>query len=144
MRYEQTIEIDAPGVEVWPVLTDVERWPEWTASIKSVERLDSGPFGMASRAKVTQPRLPRVVWEVSGLVEGRSFEWETSNLGMKTVASHELLPTGERSCRLLLSLEQKGPLAGLIHLLYGGLTRRYLRIESEGLKRRCETAAPAA
>ncbi|GGO16189.1 hypothetical protein GCM10010116_32670 [Microbispora rosea subsp. aerata] len=43
-----------------------------------------------------------------------------------------------------LGIEQSGPLAPLINLLFGGRTRRYstrryIRTEAESLKRRCES-----
>jgi len=52
VHLEQTIEISAPPDRVWEIMTDVERWHEWTASISSVERLDGGPFALGSRARV--------------------------------------------------------------------------------------------
>ena len=40
MRFEATIDVAAPVQHVFEIYTDVERWPEWTASVTSVERLD--------------------------------------------------------------------------------------------------------
>jgi carbon monoxide dehydrogenase subunit G len=50
MKIEMSTEIDAPSERVWEVMSDVERWHEWTPSITSIERLDEAPFGAGSRA----------------------------------------------------------------------------------------------
>ena len=42
VRFEATIDVAAPAQFLFEVYTDVERWPEWTASVTSVERLDQG------------------------------------------------------------------------------------------------------
>ncbi|WP_202513189.1 hypothetical protein [Streptomyces sp. SID3343] len=39
-----------------------------------------------------------------------------------------------------LTLQQSGLLAPVVGMLAGGLTRRYLRMEAEGLKQRSERA----
>ena len=60
MRFMATIDVAAPAQLVYEVYTDVERWPEWAASVTSVERLDQGPLRVGSRARIKQPRLRRL------------------------------------------------------------------------------------
>ena len=69
--FETTRHIDAPTQPVWEVLFDVARWPEWTPTIDSVERLDDGSFGVGSRANVV------VVTDKAGFVAplGRAWLW---------------------------------------------------------------------
>ena len=133
--FETTRHIDSPSQPVWEVLFDVARWPEWTPTIESVERLDHGRFGVGSRARVRQPRLPRAVWEVSEVVDGRSFTWEAKGPGMKTIARHEVLPDAGGS-QVTLSIEQTGPMGAVAAVLWRRLTQRYIELEAESLDRR--------
>jgi hypothetical protein len=55
------------------------------------------------------------------------------------VGRHHVRPS-RGGAHVTLSLEWSGWLAPLIRLLYGGLSRRYVDAEAEGLKRRCEAA----
>src|SRR5687767_2675160 len=126
MDIERSIDVDAPASKVWAVMSDVERWHKWTASITSVTRLDTGPFGVGSRARVLQPRLPAAVWTVSALEEGRSFEWRSDTAVLKSVGRHSLEPTADGKVRVTLSITWSGPLAPLIRLFYGKLSRSYV------------------
>lgn len=140
--FETTRHIDAPTQPVWEVLFDVAHWPEWTPTIDSVERLDSGPFHIGSRAKVRQPKLPQALWEVTEVMEGRSFTWEAKGPGMKTIARHEVVPDGNGS-KVTLSIEQTGPMGAVAAVVWRRLTQRYIELEAESLDRRV-THAPAA
>ena len=143
MDIERVIDIAATAEQVWAALADVERWPEWTASVTSVERLDQTPFGVGSRVRVHQPRLPAATWTVTALEPGRSFEWRSAVPGLLSVAGHRVEATGERASRVTLSVTWSGPLAPVVRLLWGNLSRRYVEMEAQGLKRRCE-ASPAS
>jgi uncharacterized membrane protein len=140
--FETTRHIDAPVQPVWDVLFDVARWPEWTPTIDSVERLDDGPFAVGSRARVRQPRLPRAQWEVTEVVDGRSFTWEAKGPGMKTIARHEVVADAAGS-KVTLSIEQTGPMGAVAATVWRRLTRRYIELEAESLDKRV-THAPSA
>jgi len=134
-HFEITRHIDAPTQPVWEVLFDVAHWPEWTPTIDSVERLDDGPFHVGSRAKVRQPKLPRAEWQVTELVDGRSFTWEATGPGMRTIGRHEVVADGDGS-RVTLSIEQTGPMGAVAARVWRGLTQRYIELEAESLDKR--------
>ncbi len=140
--FETTRHVDAPTQQVWEVLFDVARWPEWTPTIERVERLDEGPFQLGSRAKVRQPKLPQALWQVTEVVDGRNFTWEAKGPGMKTIARHAVVPDGTGST-VTLSIEQTGPMGAVAATLWRGLTQRYIELEAESLDKRV-TGAPAA
>ena len=133
--FETSRHIEAPTRPVWEVLYDVARWPEWTPTIDSVERLDDGPFAVGSRAKVRQPKLPQAQWEVTEVVDGRNFTWEARGPGMKTIARHEVVPDGTGS-KVTLSIEQTGPMGAVAAFVWRSLTQRYIELEAESLDAR--------
>ena len=134
-RYEIAVEIPAPPERVWAVMSDVERWPEWTPSVTKVERLDGGPLAVGSRARIRQPNLLPAVWQVTELRPGRGFTWVTRSPGVRVTGIHAVEPAPGGS-RATLSLEFAGPLAGIVGWITRGLNRRYLALEAEGLERR--------
>jgi uncharacterized protein YndB with AHSA1/START domain len=131
------VAIAAPPEAVWSTLIEVEGWPEWTASVTGVTRLDEAPLRVGSRVKIKQPRMKALVWQVTELAPQRSFTWVARSPGVATVARHDFTP-GPNGTVLTLTIEQRGPLAGLIRLLMNSQTRRYLTMEANGIKARCE------
>lgn len=139
MHFEITVEIKAPVRTVWDVLTDVETWPEMTASVDRLELVSSGPFGMGSTARVKQPRLPAAEWTVTEFETGENFTWSSKSPGVTTVAGHVLTEHPDGTVTVRHILDQTGPLAPLAALLLGRLSRRYVQLEAEGLKRKSES-----
>ena len=137
----KTVSIDASTDKVFATLRDVERWPEWTPTMLSVKRLESGPFRLGSTTQVRQPKLRPAVWQVTELEEGRNFTWTTRPPGLRMKAEHLVVPQGGGS-RVTLSFEMSGLLAPLVSRLYGNLIDEYVATEAQGLKKRCETAGP--
>ena len=86
MITDSSIEIDAPAAIVWDVFADVERWPEWTASVERVVALDGPGIEVGQRFEIKQPRLPKLVWEVTEVDPGRSWTWRQRSPGAHDAA----------------------------------------------------------
>lgn len=140
--FATTRDIDAPAEQVWDVIVDVERWPEWTPTVTSVRRLDDGPFGVGSRVEIRQPKLPKAQWEVTEVVAGRSFTWEATGPGMRSIARHEVVPR-EGAAAITLSVEQLGPMGAVAALVWRGITQRYVETEADSLDRRVRHTSAA-
>jgi carbon monoxide dehydrogenase subunit G len=133
-----TIDIQAPPDRVWAILSDVERWHEWTPSVTSVQLLDPAPLAMGSRARIVQPKLRPAVWQVTEIdPAARTFAWITRAPGVQVVGRHGVVPEGAGR-KGSLTLHFSGFLAPLIARLYRGLNERYLAMEANGLKQRSE------
>ncbi len=137
MDFDITVDINAPPDVVWTVMSDVERWHEWTASIRGIRLLDPGPLRVGSRAIVRQPRFPPALWKVTVLDPGRSFTWTTRGPGMRVDGTHTVasMPGGTRAT---LHLRYQGVIANLLARATRRITERYLKLEANGLKQRSE------
>jgi len=135
--FHKSIDIAAPPQRVWKVMIDVERWPEWTKSMKTVRRLDGGAFGIGSRAHVSQPKLLPTVWTVTRFDPDRSFTWSAASVGFRVSGSHSVEPNGTGS-RASLSLQFDGLLGGIVGRLLRKLNVEYMDMEAAGLKKRSE------
>jgi hypothetical protein len=140
MRVEHSIEIQALRDVVWSVCADVERWPEWTPTMQRVERLEQGPFDVGSTAKIKQPQLPESVWRVTSLAPGERFTWETRNLGIRMVASHDIVATAT-GCDSNLRLEVFGLVAVFLWPIIRRSARQAIERENTGLRDRCQREA---
>lgn len=130
-------EINASPEHVWSILADVRRWPEWTASMSEVHPLKVTPLEVGSRVRVVQPRLKPAIMTITEWEPGRGFVWVAKNLGLLAIAGHQLEPT-EAGCTATLSVDYRGLLSFPVALLARKLTKRYIKLEAEGLKARSE------
>jgi uncharacterized protein YndB with AHSA1/START domain len=143
MQFSITTEVDAPPEVVFAVLVEVERWPEWTPTVTSVERLDGGgPLALGGRLRIVQPKVPPAEWTVTAFEPGRGFRLFSRSPGATVEANHWAEPAagGSRS-RVTLSVTFAGFLGRVIGWVMRGLNERYLADEAAGLKRRCEERA---
>jgi uncharacterized protein YndB with AHSA1/START domain len=138
MITESSVEIDAPTSLVWEVFTDVERWPEWTASVTNLVALDGPGLAVGKRFQIKQPKLPTLVWEVTDVAPGVSWTWAQHSSGGSTFAHHALTPMDDGRTLVRQVLDQRGPVGAIVGRLMLRTTRRYLEMEAQGLKLRSE------
>ena len=142
-QFSITVEVPVPPPFVWPVMIDVERWPEWTASVSRVRRLSPGPLELGSRVRIHQPKLPPAWWRVTELIPETGFTWLSVAPGLRVTAQHAVEPVPGGS-RITLSIRYEGLLGRWLAGWVGSLSDRYLAMEAQGLRKRCADLAAAS
>jgi uncharacterized membrane protein len=143
MLSEDGIEIDAPAQLVWDVFSDVEHWPDWTASVTSLVGLDGPTLAVGKRFAIKQPGMQKLVWQVTEIDPGYSWTWVRRSPGVNVVARHHV--TAQPGGRTLVrqQLDQGGVLGGLVGRLMVKKTKRFLQQEAQGLKAYAEQRSRA-
>jgi uncharacterized protein YndB with AHSA1/START domain len=136
-HFSITTDIAAPAERVWQVMTDIDRWHEWTPSIRNIKRLGGVPFALGTRVVIRQPKFPPALWKVTAIERGRSFTWVSWAPGLRVVGRHSVEPTVGGS-RATLTLDLHGIFGGIFGSLTRDITRRYIGFEAQGLKARSE------
>lgn len=138
MITDSSVEIDAAAGTVWGVFADVEHWPEMTESVTSLVALDGPGIEVGKRFEIKQPRMPKLVWEVTAVEPGVSWTWRQKSPGGTTFATHEVIPQGDARTVVKQHIDQRGPVGVLVGALMLRTTKRYLDLEGKGLKARSE------
>ena len=143
MFNEDSIEIDAPPQLVWDVFSDVERWPEWTASVTSLVGRDGPDLAVGKRFAIKQPGMQKLVWRVTEIDPGSSWTWVQRSPGVLVTARHYVsAQPGDRTL-VRQQLDQRGALGALVGRLMVKKTKRFLELEAQGLKARSEQLSRA-
>lgn len=140
MRFEKSIDIDAPRQRVWDVLSDIDAWPQRIQTVDTVELLTPAPIAKGSRVRLKQPKLPSGEWEVTAWDAPSYFEWVQKSAGTTSVAGHRIEALDAGRARLTLTLDMRGLLIPIMALFYRNLTNDYMAREGEGMKRAAESA----
>jgi len=115
MRFESSIEINAPAGKVWTLIDKLEEWPQWMPSIKKIERVSKGPLTVGSQllvvAKVSglMVKLPMTIIE---FVPERSVVMKGKTLGTNLTRFYNLEPVNGKT-RVTIGGDVSGALAWL-------------------------------
>ena len=134
MITEDRVEIDAPAQLVWEVFSDVQRWPEWTASVTSLVGKDGANLAVGKRFSIKQPGMSKLVWKVSEIDHGSSWTWVQRSPGVLVTARHNVIAQPDGRTLARQQLEQRGVLGALVGRLMVKKTKRFLELEAQGLK----------
>jgi uncharacterized membrane protein len=132
MQITDELVIDAPVERVWALTVDVEGWPSVTPTVTSVERLDRGPFGLGSRARLKQPGQRPAVWTVTRFEPDRHFEWSTTTFGIRMTGGHHLEALDGGRTRNTLTLDLTGFGSGVMGKLVGRRIAEAIGKENRG------------
>ena len=115
MRFESSIDINAPVEKVWALIDKLEEWPQWMPSIKKIERVSQGPLAVGSQLAVTAKvsgltvkLLMTVIW----FVPERSVIMGGKVLGTKLTRFYNLEPVNGKT-KVTIGGEVSGALAWL-------------------------------
>lgn len=81
-RAELSVVIDRPVEDVFAVMTDPERQPEWSSATQEAKQISPGPTGVGSRARFVAKFLGRRIENESEVTEfepNRRFTAETKS-----------------------------------------------------------------
>ncbi len=113
MRFESSIEINAPAGRVWALIDRLEEWPQWMPSIKKIERVSKGPLAAGSQLSVTA-RVSRMTVEllmtVIEFVPERKVVMRGRALGTNLTRFYTLEPANDKT-RVTVGGEVSGALA---------------------------------
>ena len=143
MFNEDAIEIEAPPRLVWDVFSDVEHWPDWTASVTSLVGLDGPVLAVGKRFAIKQPGMAKLVWKVTEVDPGSSWTWVQRSPGSRVTARHYVSSQPGGRTLVRQQLDQRGPLGALVGRLMIKKTKRFLQLEARGLKARSEQLSRA-
>lgn len=124
------VTIARPPAEVFSVVTDLERLPDWQPAVVGVEKLQEGPLRTGSRLKevreVRGKRLEQVV-EVSAHEPGRAFGLRIVEGPLPVHGDLTFTPTGDGGTRLHMHAfgRASGAMRLLQPLLNVGLKREF-------------------
>ena len=116
MKFRASVEINATPERTWPLLKNVEEWPEWIPSLKKIENVTQGPMGVGSQVLVVAKSLITVnlLMTVTEFVAGRRVVMEGKVLGVRMTRYYEMEPVGQNKAKLTAGGEVSGPLAFLV------------------------------
>jgi uncharacterized membrane protein len=138
MVTEDSVEIDAPAELVWQVFSDVENWPDWTASVTSLVGHDGANLAVGKQFSIKQPGMSTLVWKVTEIDPGLSWTWVQRSPGVAVTARHHVIAQPDGRTLVRQELEQRGMVGALVGRMMLKKTKRFLELEAQGLKARSE------
>ena len=115
MRFESSIEINAPAGRVWALIDRLEEWPLWMRSVKRIERVSKGPLAVGSRLSVTAKvsgLTVKLLMTITEFVPERAVVMQGKTLGTSLRRFYNLKPVDGKT-KVTIGGDVSGALAWL-------------------------------
>ena len=106
IEVEARIEIERPADQIWAIVADYARDPEWRGGVRTMRADPAGPVRAGTRTDEClrfAGRTLRNAGEVLSVGPGLRFAWRTT-AGADADGSREVVALGDARCRLALRL----------------------------------------
>ena len=116
MRFESSIDINAPAEKVWAMMGKPEEWPQWMPSIKKIERISKEPLTVGSQVSVTakvRGLTVKLLMTITKFVPERTVVLEGKVLGTKLIRFYTLEPVNGKT-KVIIGGDVSGALAWLV------------------------------
>jgi len=115
MRFESSVDINAPVAKVWVLVDKLEEWPQWMPSIKKIKKVSEGPLGADSQLSVTASVSGftlKLLMTITKFVPERNVVLQGKVLGTRLTRFYTLEPVNGKT-KLTIGGDVSGPLAWL-------------------------------
>jgi len=115
MRFESSIEINAPVKKVWALIDKLEEWPQWMPSIKKIERVSQGPLAVGSQLSVmarVSGLTVKLLMTIREFVPERTVVMQGKTLGTNLTRFYNMGPVNGKT-KVTIGGEVSGALAWL-------------------------------
>ena len=115
MKFESSIDINAPVEKVWALIDRLEEWPQWMPSIKKITRLSKEPLTVGSQISVTAKvsRLTvKLLMTITEFVPERTVVMKGKTLGTCLTRFYAMEPVNGKT-KVTTGGEVSGALAWL-------------------------------
>jgi carbon monoxide dehydrogenase subunit G len=115
MRFESSIDINAPAGNVWTLIDKLEEWPQWMPSIKKIERLSKEPLAAGSQLSVTakvSSLTVKLLMTITEFVPERTVVMQGKALGTNLTRFYTLEPVNGKT-KVTIGGDVSGALAWL-------------------------------
>lgn len=115
MRFESSIEINAPASRVWALIDSLEEWPRWMPSLKRIQVISGRPLKVGSQLSVTAKvagLTVRLLMTITDFVPERTVVMRGRILGASLTRFYHLEPLNGRT-KVTIGGDVSGPLAWL-------------------------------
>ncbi len=131
------VEVDRPADDVWRLVADYDRDPQWRAGVATMAPSTSGPV-VVGTTTAERLRTAGRTWNNTGVVTsvgpGRRFTWRTTS-GVVASGSRTVVPLPGGRCRVELALSVRPDgVQRLLRPLLAGVLRRGLAADAARLR----------
>ncbi len=139
---DNEVEINASAAEVWKVITDFDRYPEWNPFVVAAQSsLKPGdPIDMKVKLLGPVQRQVEIILEVN---EGKGFSYQMKPFpwgALSSRRSHEIIELDAQRCRYKSHFQLQGWMMPLVRGLMKGPLQRGFSGMTDAIRQRAEVA----